>query len=402
VSRRRRIGVRDLLDEAVAGVLARPTRLAMTAFGAALGLASVVATLGLAQTAANQVSSQFDAIAATQVSVEPRSTSGGLTLAAIPWDAEQRVTRLNGVVAAGTISSLADAPLVHSVPLVDPTGSAAVDLPVVAVSPGLFDTVLADVVTGRVFDGGHDARADPVVVLGANAAARLHLNRVVPVTSIFVGDRAFSVIGIIDHPVRHTELVDAVILPDQTARALLGLASPAQVQIRTAQGAAQLVGRQAPIALSPSAPDTMAASVPPTAGALRDRVKADVNALFLVLGGVALLAGAVGIANVTLLSVLERVGEIGLRRALGATRRTIATQFLVESSVVGLVGGLVGACSGVVVTLAVAGARSWTPVLDLRLAAGAPAAGVVIGVLAGAFPAWRASAVEPVAALRSG
>jgi putative ABC transport system permease protein len=135
---------------------------------------------------------------------------------------------------------------------------------------------------------------------------------------------------------------------------------------------------------------------------LQDKVQSDVNALFLVLGGVALLAGAVGIANVTLLSVMERKGEIGLRRALGATRRNIGGQFLIESGVVGFLGGLLGASSGVLVTLAVSATRSWTPVLDLRLAAGAPVLGVLIGVLAGAYPAWRACAVEPIDALRAG
>ncbi len=131
------------------------------------------------------------------------------------------------------------------------------------------------------------------------------------------------------------------------------------------------------------------------------RVAADVNALFLVLGGVALLVGALGIANVTLLSVLERVAEIGLRRALGATRRDVAAQFLVESSAVGLLGGLVGTAAGVVLPVAVSAARDWTPVLDLRLAAGAPLLGAVIGLAAGTYPAWRASAVHPIDALRS-
>ena len=120
-----------------------------------------------------------------------------------------------------------------------------------------------------------------------------------------------------------------------------------------------------------------------------------------VLGGVALLVGALGIANVTLLSVLERVAEIGLRRALGATRRHVAAQFLLESATVGLLGGLVGTAAGVVLTVVVAAARDWTPVLDLRLAAGAPLLGAAIGLAAGTYPAWRASAVHPIDALRS-
>ena len=400
------LGRRDLLDEAIAGVLARPTRLALTALGAALGLASMVATLGLAQTAASQVAGHFDAIAATQVSVQPRSTadptgSGQKSFTVLPWDAEQRLDRLTGVLAAGTISSIAAAPPTRTIAVVDPLGQASQALPVVAVSSGLFDAVAGSLATGRFFDAGHDTRADAVVVLGAEAAERLHINRVDNAPTVFIGNRAFSVIGILDQVVRHSELLEAVIIPARTGQRFFGLEAPAAAQIRTSLGAAQLVGHQASIALSPNDPSLMAASVPPAGSTLQDEVQSDVNALFLVLGGVALLAGAVGIANVTLLSVMERRGEIGLRRALGATRRNIATQFLFESGVVGFLGGLLGASSGVLVTLGVSATRSWKPVLDIRLAAGAPLLGVVIGVLAGAYPAWRACAVEPIDALRA-
>ncbi len=386
--------------------LPRPTRLALTALGAALGLASMVATLGLAQTAAAQVAGRFDEIAATQVSVQPRTTkdptsSGQQALTFIPWDAEQRLDRLTGVLASGTISTIATVPT-RTIAVIDPSGQGSSQLPLVAVSAGLFDAVVGQVVTGRFFDEGHDARADTVVVLGAKAAERLHINRVDNAPTVFVGNRAFSVIGIVDNVVRHSELLDAVIIPAHTAQRYFALGAPAAVQIRTALGAAQLVGHQAPIALAPSDPSLMAASVPPSGSTIQTKVKSDVNALFLVLGAVALLAGAVGIANVTLLSVMERIGEIGLRRALGATRRDIGGQFLIESGVVGFLGGLVGASSGVLVTLGVSATRAWNPVLDVRLAAGAPLLGVVIGVLAGAYPAWRACAVEPIDALRAG
>jgi putative ABC transport system permease protein len=127
-----------------------------------------------------------------------------------------------------------------------------------------------------------------------------------------------------------------------------------------------------------------------------------VNSLFLVLGIVTLVVGAIGIANVTLVTVLERVGEIGLRRAMGAARRHIAYQFLVESATMGLLGGIVGASVGVTVTVAVSVVREWTPVLDARVPLAAPLLGTVIGLLAGVYPSLRAAAMEPVDALRSG
>lgn len=156
-----------------------------------------------------------------------------------------------------------------------------------------------------------------------------------------------------------------------------------------------------PLALSPNDPDLITATAGWEPSDVRRGVAEDVSGLFLMLGGVALLVGMLGIANVTLVSVLERVGEIGLRRALGAGRRHIAAQFLAESALLGTLAGMVGSATGVVVTVAVAANRGWTPVLDPWLPLVAVALGAAAGLLAGAYPAWRAARLEPVDALRS-
>lgn len=405
---RSRLLIRDLIAEAVAGMLARPGRTVLTILGTVLGVAALVATLGLAKTAGNQIVTRFDALAATSVSVSNRTEGFFFSpsredVSVIPWDAEDRITRLNGVVAAGTMTLVdTEGELVSSVPINDPLGQTRYAVDVIAASPGLFDAVIADLGTGRFFDSGHDLRREPVAILGPAAAARLNINRVDQQPAIFIGDNTLAVMGILDDVARETSLLQSIIIPNGTARELFGTGAPAEVHIRTEVGAAYLIGEQAPIALSPNEPEKLRVRVPPEPRAVRSGVESDVNTLFLVLGGVALLVGAIGIANVTLVSVLERVGEIGLRRAVGAARRHIASQFLVESAAMGFVGGVIGASAGVLVVVAVSANRQWTPVLDVQVPLLAPFAGAIVGLVAGLYPSWRASRLEPVDALRGG
>jgi ABC-type antimicrobial peptide transport system permease subunit len=405
---RSRLSFRDLVAESVAGMLARPGRTVLTILGTVLGVAALVATLGLAKTAGNQIVTRFDALSATTVSVSNRSDSvfrspGLEDVSAIPWDSEDRLTRLNGVVAAGTLTLVdTGGELVSSVPINDPLGQSQFAMDVLAVSPGLFETVGAELRTGRFFDEGHDARYEPVAVLGPGVAARLNINRVDQQPAIFIGDTTLAVIGIIDNVVQEPSLLEAIIIPNGTARELFGTGAPAEVHIRTEVGAAYLIGDQAPIALNPGDPSLLRVQVPPEPRAVRSGVESDVNTLFLVLGGVSLLVGAIGIANVTLVSVLERVGEIGLRRTVGAARRHIAAQFLVESAAMGFIGGIIGASTGVLVIVAVSANKQWTPVLDVQVPLLAPLAGALVGLIAGLYPSWRASTLEPVEALRGG
>jgi ABC-type antimicrobial peptide transport system permease subunit len=399
-----RLHSQDLVSEALASLTARPGRAVLTALGTVMGVAALVATLGLSKTAGNQIVGRFDALAATDIVVAPKAAPGGRATggSVLPWDAEQRVTRLNGVVSAGTLSDVdLRGDLVRSVPVSDPVAQTEFQLPVKAASPGLFRAVRAHLAGGRLPDAGHSLRADRVAVVGANVAEQLHVTRIGDQPAIFLGDRLYVVVGVLAGVDRQASLLGSVVIPEGTATRDFGLAAPGTVEVETRIGAASLIAGQLPLALSPTDPTLLKVTAPPEPRRVRAGVQNDLNALFLLLGAVSLLIGAVGIANVTLVSVLERVGEIGLRRSLGAARRHIAGQFLLESTTLGLLGGILGAALGTLVVVGVAASRMWTPVLEPWVPLGAPLVGGVVGLLSGVYPSVRAAAMEPVEALRS-
>jgi ABC-type antimicrobial peptide transport system permease subunit len=407
---RSRFKVRDLVDESLAGVFARPARTALTTLGTVLGIASLVATLGISKTAGNQIVSRFSEIAATQVTVQARSGSGGGqnnpalrgAVGVLPWNVEDRLDPLNGVVASGAIADVVNPGQVRTVPFIDPSAPSGRTLPVFAASPGLFEAVRGHLAAGRWFDAGHVSRRDRVAVLGIDAAAELGISRLDNLPGVFIGDDLFTVIGLLDDAPRDRGLTSGIIISSSAAAWRFEVTKPERVVIETELGAAQLIASQAAIALNPNAPESLSVSAPGTTRRTQDAVENDVNQLFLLLGLISLIVGAIGIANVTLVTVMERTGEIGLRRALGASRRHIATQFLAESTALGLVGGIIGASAGIIVVVAVSAGRDWTPVLDMRMPAVAPLAGALVGLLAGLYPSIRAARMEPVDALRAG
>ena len=397
------VTLRDLLNEALAGIFSRPGRMVLTVLGVVIGLTALVATMGLTRTAGNSVISKFDQLAATElfISGRPGQTTGVVDPKAVPWDAAQRLQRLNGVVAAGTLSDVEVGELLVSAsPVRDPENQSAYKLSVRAASPDLFPAVRAKLVAGRLPDVGHSERAERVAVLGPDAASRLGINGLEQLPAIYIGDQLYLVMGVLDTVARKPELLSAVIIPEGTARRFFRLAGPGVVVVETRIGAANLIAEQARVALRPDDPRALRVEVPPEPRRARDEVQSDLNLMFMMLGGLSLIVGAIGIANIMLVGVMERTGEIGLRRALGASRGHIAAQFLTESASMGVLGGVIGASIGVLVVVVVSAYYQWTPVLDPEAPFLAPIAGGLIGLLSGTYPALRAARLEPVEALR--
>jgi putative ABC transport system permease protein len=388
----------DTISEAVSTITQRPARTLLTALGTILGVGAFVATNGLAETARAQVSSRFDALKATEVIIQDAAPDGTNPF---PADVASRLKRLNGVKAAGLYFTVPDNGDMQPRTTLDRLANTRATVPVVAAQPGALLAALPTLRVGRLYDEFFESESVRVAVIGRAAATKLGITRIDNQPAVFIGDTGYTIIGIIDDVERNPELLTSIAIPVSTAtRDLAVEGATYQVLIDTEPGSANLAGRQAPIALRPDQPQRLQALVPPDPRRLRGQISEDVTSLFLALSALSLLIGAVAIANATLLNVIERRGEIGLRRALGAQRAHIRRQITVEASMVGAVAGVVGASFGVIAIVLVSISRQWTATIDTSTVLAAPAIGLLTGAVAGIIPSVRASRTPPAETLR--
>jgi putative ABC transport system permease protein len=410
-----RLASRDAAAEAVAGIVQRPGRAVLTMLGTVLGVGAFVAVLGLTATGAGQISRQFTVLADTTVTVEDNGPVNNVAAPdtnpsiGFPADADAVADHINGVVAAGVWwpVSLPDGVSFAGSQQLSAASSQSINL--LAASPGAVQAMGLKLVAGSPLSAYENDTAQHVAIIDTSTASALGISpaRLASDPAVFVNGIAYTVVGVYSSAQRVVTSESAMLIPESTALADYGNPEPgignqdeAQMVIATRIGAAHRVAGQIAAAELPSDPSRLVVTSPSNPQTLQSEVSGDLSGLFLILALVSLLIGAVGIANTTLVAVLERTEEIGLRRALGARPRHIAAQFLAESTALGTLGGLIGTCLGVATVVVFAALQDWTAILNPAYTLPAPLIGSVVGLLAGAYPALRAARTSPLAALR--
>ncbi len=387
----------DLVGLASIGLAARKLRAALSALGIAIGVAAIVAVLGLASSSEAGLLAEISRLGTNLLTVTNGQTLTGQP-AELPDVAPGMVGRLAGVAAVqdtGTVSGE-----VYRSPLVPSIDTNA--LGVEAASLGLPAVAGTSIAEGSYLNAA--TAREPVAVLGAAAAQLMGVDRIWPGERIWVGGQWFYVVGILNPAALASQLDTSVLVGFPAAERYLGFdGHPSELYVRTVNAPAvtaavdNLLAAQA----DPENPDEVDVSQPSTALTAQADAAGAFDTLFLGLGAVALLVGAVGVANIMVISVLERRSEIGLRRALGATRGQIRTQFLSEAILLALTGGVVGVAVGAAATAVYARAKGWAIVIPADAWVGGLAAAVLIGALAGLLPAIRAARLSPTRALWS-
>jgi putative ABC transport system permease protein len=389
-----RLAPADVLRTGSLGLRTRKLRAGLSALGIAIGIASMVAVLGISESSKADLLAQLDALGTNLLRVAPGQSFFDEETQ-LPVAAPAMIERVDGVQGVAAVRTLSGV-TVRRNDLVDPieTGGIAV----AAADPALASTVAAHVRRGRFLDAA-TARY-PTVVLGSIAADQLGIDD--DGGRVFIGGHWFTVIGILDPVTLDSALDSAALIGFDVAARLFGEDRDAStIYVRAdpdviESGLRDVVGATA----NPERPEEVEVSRPSDALEARAAAKTAFTSLFLGLGAVALLVGGVGIANVMVISVLERRSEVGLRRALGATRRHVGAQFACESLLLAAFGGAVGVLLGAVVTGAYAANRGWTTVVPVEALAGGLGAALAIGAVAGVYPALRAARLSPTDALR--
>lgn len=386
----------DVARVASVGLRTRKLRAGLSALGIAIGVAAIVAVLGLSQSSSSGLIAEINSLGTNLLVVTNGQTFAGTT-AELPKAAPGMIARIDAVTSVQYTAAINNVNAYRSplIPAID-TNSLAI----VATSLQLPQTLGTSIYRGSFLSAA--TSHEPVAVLGAAAAAYLGIDRIFSGERIWVGNQWFYVAGILRPATLTPQIDSSVLVGFPAAEKYLGFdGHPSSIYVRTQQNQVAAVDAILGDAANPENPTQVNVSQPSSALVAREEAQSALNGLFLGLGAVSLLVGAVGVANIMVISVLERRSEIGLRRALGATRGQIRAQFLAEAMLLSLLGGAVGVAVGVLATYVYAHIKGWGVVVPALAWAGGLAAALAIGAIAGLLPAMRAARMEPTQALRT-
>jgi len=393
---RRRLHLADLARLSTVGLRTRKLRAGLSALGIAIGVAAIVAVLGLSASSQAGLLAEINQLGTNLLTVANGQSFGGGT-AELPTTAPAMIARINGVENAQSTGAVngTNAFRTPYIPTFDTNG-----LSVQAASLGLLSVVGTSVAEGHYLNTA--TAQEPVAVLGATTAQLLGIDHIYAGERIWVGGQWFYIDGILKPAVLATAIDTSVLIGYPAAERYLSFdGHPSTIYLRAQTGQVNTVDNLLAATANPENPSGVSVSQPSDALVAQADAKSALSGLFLGLGAVALLVGAVGVANIMIISVLERRSEIGLRRALGANKGHIRIQFLSEAIMLGLLGGIVGVAVGAAATAIYAHTKHWATIIPTEAWAGGIAASIIIGATAGLIPALRAARLSPTQALWS-
>jgi putative ABC transport system permease protein len=390
-----RLRAADLVALAGLGLRIRRLRAALSALGICIGIAAIVGVLGITQSSESDLVAQIDQLGTNLLTVQNGRSFNGAE-GTLPQAAPGMIGHMSGVEHVSATALLTQS--VYRTDLVPAFETGGIGVRAA-------DGSLLNALDGSVLHGTYLNTATSryrVAVLGFGAARYLGIDRLDAPARIWIAGRWFVVAGILNRMPLAPEIDQSALVGWPIAESELGFDGyPTRIYVRAAADQVVAVDNLLAATANPEAPEQVAVSRPSDALAARIAVVSSSTTLVLGLGAIALLVGGVGIANVMFVSVLERRSEIGLRRALGATRGHIALQFLAESLLLSSLGGMVGVAAGLAATAAYATLQGWSILVPPGAIWAALAAAIFIGVAAGLYPALRASRLSPTEALRS-
>lgn len=390
-----RLRLAEVVRVGLHSLASRRLRAALSALGIAIGIASLVSVLGLSESSRSDLIDQIDALGTNLLTVSP-GTGFGAGDSALPVTATGTVGRLPTVEAASAVYAVDAGVYRNDLVPSNLTGG---------ISVYATDTQLLETLNGSMAHGsflGDATRDYPAAVVGAVAAERLGIRDLETPMRVWLGDRWVNVAGVLDTFALAADLDRAVLIGDGAAEEYFDTElEPAAIYIRVDRRFLDDTRDLLPATIDPENPEEVEVSRPSDLLEAQAAAESSFTALFLGLGAVALLVGAIGIANVMVIGVMERRGEIGLRRAIGATRAHIRRQFLTEALALAAAGGIAGTLLGVLATYSYSALQGWRVIIPPEAIGGGIAAAIVIGAVAGLYPAIRAARMSPTEALRS-